>query len=385
MPTEAHGIEARPVTHGPRLHFFGYYDKTPWCPAGDLLLALEADFMDRRPSPEDRATIGVVHLMDGGRFEPLAGTRAWNWQQGCMLQWLPGTESQVVFNDREGDRFVSRVLDVRTGVVARTLPLPVYAVCPDGRQAVSLSFARLFAACPGYGYAGAPDPWAGEAAPAGDGLWHLDLHTGEHRLIYSLAEAAEAAGAAPEEGVLHRFNHAQWAPDGSRFAVLHRWGVPGKSWVTRLLTFGPRGEDPHVLSDHGMVSHYDWRDGEHLLAWARREGVGNRYFLFRDRSGDEPAVVGEGTLTVDGHCSYSPDRRWVLTDTYPDADGIRTLILFEAATGRRIDIGRFHGPTPPDGEIRCDLHPRWSRDGQQVCIDSIHEGGRRQMYVLDVS
>ncbi|MBC8103648.1 MAG: hypothetical protein H7Z41_13810 [Cytophagales bacterium] len=88
---------------------------------------------------------------------------------------------------------------------------------------------------------------------------------------------------------------------------------------------------------------------------------------------------------MDRHCSYSPDRRWILTDTYPDTGGFRTRLLFDPAKEQRIDIGRFHGPTPPGGEIRCDLHPRWSRDGRQVCIDSIHENGRRQVYVLDVS
>jgi hypothetical protein len=75
----------------------------------------------------------------------------------------------------------------------------------------------------------------------------------------------------------------------------------------------------------------------------------------------------------------------VLTDTYPDKDGFRTLLLFDPATETRTDIGRFHGPFPPDGEIRCDLHPRWNRDGTQVCIDSIHEDGKRQVYRFDVS
>jgi hypothetical protein len=158
----------------------------------------------------------------------------------------------------------------------------------------------------------------------------------------------------------------------------------GSPWLTRLLTLGPDGSDPFVLSDHGMISHYDWQDGKTLLAWARREGIGNHYYRFHDRT-TNVEIVGKDVLTVDGHCSYSPDRRWVLTDTYPDKEGFRTLILFDPAQERRIDIGRFHGPTPPDGEIRCDLHPRWNRDGTQVCIDSIHENGARQVYRLDVS
>ena len=380
--------EARPVTGGPRFHFFGYYDKTPWDTSGTRLLCLESTFMDRRPVPDDVAAVGYADLADGCRFVPVGETRAWNWQQGCMLQWVPGSDDEIVFNDRDGGRFVARVLNVRTRA-SRTLPLPVYGLSPNGRDAVSLNFSRLFDLRPGYGYAGVPDAGADDPCPADDGVWHLDLATGAYRLLFSLRDARALAGpgGAVEDGPKdrHRFNHAQWAPDGSRFAVLHRWGPPGGRWRTRLLTFGPGGEDPFVLSDHEMVSHYDWRDGSHLLAWARRQEVGDRYFLFADRSDAMPVVIGEGALTVDGHCSYSPDRRWILTDTYPDREGFRTLLLFDPRSGRRVDIGRFHGPTPPDGEIRCDLHPRWNRDGTAVCIDSIHDGGARQVYVIDVS
>lgn len=95
-------------------------------------------------------------------------------------------------------------------------------------------------------------------------------------------------------------------------------------------------------------------------------------------------IVGEGVLDRDGHCSYSPDRRWILTDSYPDRESYRTLILYRPADHRRIDIGRFYSAKKITGEFRCDLHPRWNRDGTQVCIDSIHEGSR-QLYVLDVS
>ncbi|MBI3971026.1 MAG: hypothetical protein HY332_07025 [Chloroflexi bacterium] len=94
--------------------------------------------------------------------------------------------------------------------------------------------------------------------------------------------------------------------------------------------------------------------------------------------------MGQGVLTEDGHCSYSPDGNWLLTDTYPRRKPYRTLILSDLRTGRRIDVGRFLSPPEITGEIRCDLHPRWSQDGTLVCFDSVHEGSR-QLHVVDVS
>ncbi len=95
--------------------------------------------------------------------------------------------------------------------------------------------------------------------------------------------------------------------------------------------------------------------------------------------------VGKGVLEQDGHPMYSADRRWILTDTYPDDHSHeRILLLFDVITGTRYDIGNFYAD-PGLGKIaRCDLHPRWNRDGTMVCIDSVHED-QRQMYLLDVS
>src|SRR3972149_4639961 len=79
----------QPVTFGPKHHFFGYYEKSPWNASQSLLLAHEASFNDRAPNAEDRLAIGIIHTQDNNRFQPLAETAAWNWQQGAMLQWHP--------------------------------------------------------------------------------------------------------------------------------------------------------------------------------------------------------------------------------------------------------------------------------------------------------
>ncbi|RKY58480.1 MAG: hypothetical protein DRP94_06185, partial [Candidatus Latescibacterota bacterium] len=61
----------------------------------------------------------------------------------------------------------------------------------------------------------------------------------------------------------------------------------------------------------------------------------------------------------------------------------RHLLLFRPEDGKLLEVGKFFSPPELRGEIRCDLHPRWSRDGREVCIDSAHEG-HRQMYVVEV-
>jgi len=371
----------RPVTSGPKHHFFGYYDKSPWDSTGRYMLGMEVGFVDRPPTPEDEVVIGLIDLEEGARWNPIAKTRAWCWQQGCMLQWMPSAPEEIIYNDREGGRFVSRVLDVRTGR-SRTLPLPIYALSPDGSYALTLNFSRVARTRPGYGYVGVPDPYEGEPAPEGDGIWWMDLRTGEHKLIISLAEVASLGHDPTMDDTEHWFNHIQVNTDGTRFLFLHRWKRPDGGWWTRMFTARPDGSELYCVADHGMVSHFDWRDQSHILAWATQRDVGDRFFLFEDLTGRRE-VVGEGVLTENGHCSYSPDRRWILTDTYPDHDSMRHLLLFRPEDGKLLEVGKFFSPPELRGEIRCDLHPRWSRDGREVCIDSAHEG-HRQMYVVEV-
>src|SRR5687768_4249015 len=122
---------ATPVTSGPKHHFFGYYDVTPWDSTGRYLLAGEIDFIDRQPKPGEALTVGMVDLKDNNRYLPFDTTTAWCWQMGARLQWLGSApDREVVYNTVERGRYVAVIRDVRTGKT-RSLPRPIYALSRD--------------------------------------------------------------------------------------------------------------------------------------------------------------------------------------------------------------------------------------------------------------
>jgi len=375
----------RAITRGPGFHWFSYYDKLQFDPSGRYALGMAVNFEHRSPKPDDVIRLGMIDLQDGDRWSELGRSRAWNWQQGAMLQWLPGSKSEVIWNDREGDQFVARILDVKTRRL-RTLPGPVYALSPDARWAVAPDFRRLNDCRPGYGYAGIPDPNASVAVPEDAGIWRMDLRTGKRQLILSFAQAARVPNPHGDwSGAKHWFNHLLVAPDGKRFIFLHRWRGPkeGTSFATRMFTADPDGGNLHVLDPHGRTSHFIWRDPRHVLAWAWHPSRGDKFYLYEDRS-EKVEAIGPEVMTVNGHCSYLPGGRWILNDTYPDQQRLQHLYVYDTRAGKRVELGSFLSPREYTGEWRCDLHPRFSPDGRWVSIDSPHAGHGRQIYLLDL-
>lgn len=387
-------VPVRALTGGPGFHWFGYYDKRQFDPTNRYVLGMKVGFEGRSPEADDAVEIGLIDLQRETSWQKLGESRAWGWQQGCMLQWIPGSRSEVIYNDREGDRFVSRVVDVFSGKT-RTLPRAIYALSPDGRWAVGTEFSRIQDLRPGYGYAGIRDPFYDEKAPASIGLYRLDLQTGQSNLLMSLAEAA----ALPHQGAsvadnFHWFNHLLVNTDGTRVTFLHRWRARREdrqvmartNFVTRMFTINPDGSDRFVIDPSGFTSHFVWRDPTHLCAYTRPEGQPSGFYVLEDKTGKiEPIKTAK--MPVNGHQTYLPGRSnaWLLNDNYAGAtDRDQVPYLYHLPTDRRIDLGRFPAGTDYVGEWRCDLHPRASNDGNFVCIDSTHGGNGRQMYLLDL-
>lgn len=380
----------RQITRGPRFHWFGYYDKFQFSPDNRFVLGNEVDFEHRSPTADDVIRVGMVDLQDGDRWIELGTTRAWNWQQGCMLQWLPGSDREIVWNDRDGDRFVTHILDVNTRR-NRTLPHPIYCLSPDGRTGIAPDFRRLNDCRPGYGYTGIPDPNREVNTPVDAGIWRMDMETGRQALLFSLADAAKIPFTGKPEAAFmpeakHWFNHLLFNTDGSRFFFLHRWrNTPRSGFRTRAFTADRDGKNLFCLDPHGGTSHFIWRDPQHIMAWAWHPSHGEKFYLYKDRT-TEVEVVGPEEMTRNGHNTYVPgtSNQWVLNDTYPDAQRLQHPYLYHLPTRRKVPLGHFLSPAAYAGEWRCDLHPRTSRDGRWVCLDSPHNGGR-QMYLINLS
>jgi hypothetical protein len=385
-PGSAATPEVRAITKGPKYHWFAYYDKLQFDPTSRYVLGNEVDFEHRSPQPGDGIRVGMVDTQDGDRWIELGSTRAWNWQQGCMLQWLPGSKTEVIWNDREGDRFISRVKNVKTGK-ERVLPAPVYTLSPDGKSAIYPDFRRLNDCRPGYGYAGIVDPNKNVRVPEDAGIWHLDIASGKTKLLIPFSEAERIVyPKGYPAGAKHWFNHLLYSTDGSRFIFLHRWrgeAEPITKFSTRMFTADRNGKDLYILDPHGKTSHFIWRDPKHVLAWAWHPSNGDKFYLYEDKT-EKVEAVGPDVMVVNGHCTYLPGNKFILNDTYPDKDRNQNPYLYEVATGKRTSLGMFHSPKEYAGEWRCDNHPRFSPDGKKVCIDSPHAGGR-QMYLIDIS
>lgn len=405
-------VPCRPITQGPQHHFFGYYEKSPWDPSGRYVLAMEVDFNEREPGPNDVARIGLVDTHEHDQFMPITETRAWNWQQGAMAQWV--MDRQIIYNDRHPDGFSAVLFDIFSQE-RRVLPLPIYTLHPNGQSALGIDFGWLHKARGGYGYTLQGTKTA-SGSPAERGIYTLDLGTGASRLIITEQQVIDFEYHPLFRQGTHWIEHLLINSDGSRFLFLHRFSTQDGAIYTRLMTADLNGGNLMCLIN-GMVSHYCWYTPTQILIWGRtrsfgsqvvirtllnkmpfgwvlqflhrqrtgwmrQQVIGDRYMLLIDQS-DQKKPVGVGVLEEDGHPTFSPDGQWMLADTYPDEEHYQALYLYNFKTGRRVDLGRFYSAPEFSKGIRCDLHPRWSRDGKQVCIDSVNNG-TRQMYVLDV-
>jgi len=361
-------------------HFYAsYYGINSFSANQKYATILETEVKYRLPTEDDPATLGMVNL-ETMEFIPLTTTRAWNFQQGCMAHWLATSpDSLIIFNDLRDGKFVSIIMNVHTKKEIKIIPHPVSAVSPNGKEAVSINFGRLRITRTDYGYGGeGQDAKPDEQFPADDGLFLVNLETGEAELVVSLADVKSQVPEVPEEGIEY-FNHTLFSRDGSKIFWLAR-AVPQRN--TTSFTVNKDGTNLlRCFPDGWGGSHFDWLNDDELMITSEFEGKQYSHVLFTVGEKNYKRL-GNGLLDYDGHGTFSPDGKWMITDTYP-RNGLREqkIYLMDMKTQAVLPIGKFVEPEEFRSHWRCDIHCRWSPDGNIIGFNSTHTGSR-QAYII---
>lgn len=433
------------LTNGPKHHLFGFHDLVITNKNCDKYLSLEVDVMNRPQLPGEKVGVGYVKDEE---YIRIGDTEAMNYPQGARQQWIADTEYFVV-NNRVGNVWGCDLYDTTDNKLIDRFESTAHEVSKDGRYAYGLDYARLHRLGV-YGYIGIEDKTKNEAAPANSGIWVIDLKTKEKKLLVSVKDVAEQGQCKVISSAHHFLTHLCLNPSSTRIAFLHRYPLPDGGGMTRLMTIGVDGSGLRCIAQ-GFLSHYHWLDDNTIYIFGRANSaidslrsnpllsspmlvkpmrlakkivrlvmgsgkaaaVGKSFITITDS--DNPVITpfAQDIITVDGHPMTNPTfRNWCINDTYPDAEGVRELMLYNFNKDLRVDMGTFKRVMGPvDMELKelffkgvepsiiqeqdeevfalsrtgynSDLHPRWSADGKIAVFDSIHEG-TRQIYAINV-
>ncbi len=408
-------------------HFFGYYNKSPWNASGNFLLSNRVEKMSEDLTGKEVSEVGYFDLSNNNAYISIDKTTTWNWQMGCQLQWLGGSNNKtdenlkIIYNVRTSQvkqkassayiypDFCSIIYDVNTKTKT-TLPLPIYVVAPNASYFLSVDYSRFQVTHRTIGYSSTVNEPNLENAPKNDGMYFMDLKTNQVKLILSLDDLKNFQNVSSMDKAIHWITHIEISPDSKRILFIHRWSERVEDetcYLHRLFTINKDGTDLSLLecTDHDLpqlrdnfdinsvgffdyeksqyqISHPAWKNNEEIIAWTPHEGK-IAYHLYNYKT-KKVREIAKNILCENGHMTYAPNSNWLLTDTYPDNDtNERLLLLYNEDSNKCYDIGSFYTSPNLGKENRCDLHPRWQQNGLKASIDSVHESIRQQ-YIVDV-
>ncbi|MDE0263402.1 MAG: hypothetical protein OXJ37_13445, partial [Bryobacterales bacterium] len=312
--------------------------------------------------------------------------RGWNVQQGTMLYWNPADpENQFFFNDRDPEtgKVFAVLFDIAAGRRVREYrfddtPVANGGVSFDGKHFAGINYARMARLRLVTGYPGAWDWTEGVSAPEDDGVFLIDIETGQKRLLvsfHSLAEALRREWPAIDSIPLF-INHTLWSRTGERLFFFARgnFGRPGR--INASFTIASDGTDLRRQQTH-IGGHPEWDSGMRMIG-----SIANRQAVFDVDSQKLVELIGDAEMFPDpeGDIALSPDLEW-LANGYKD-DGKVYYVIHNRHTGVTYRAGGYDLFGRVSGNLRCDPAPRWNRTGDALLIPSMMEDGTRQMFVL---
>lgn len=367
------------VNRSPSESFFGYYDKSPENIDGSFTL-LQESVRSTKKMPTCNESISILLKENrSGKCTTIAPSHAYNWQQGAKLHWLD--KEKFIFNFFDSAKREYKAAIYRTdGTISKELGSPMYDTFA-GEYALSLNFDRLNALRPDYGYRCRKAPVNVEDT-INDGVFLIDLERSESQLLISLEQLTKIRPLPTMKDARHKVNHIMIAPNGERFMFMHRWITGKGKRYDRLMIADKDGNNLKIVVDDDMVSHCCWYENHTIVGYLRHNSHGATFYRIDLDRNNEISLLSDKLLHLgDGHPSFHGNL--MVFDSYPDRARMKHLYLYDIEKDELKEVGAFFESMAYFGETRCDLHPRWSPDGNRIYIDSVHEG-KRKLYKIQL-
>jgi hypothetical protein len=398
-PAAQQAARVTQITHGPLHHYFGYIGQSrtvPWSADGRHLLALQVPFQDRLPGAGDAADVCLIDTRNNYAVRVVDRTVGWNPQQGTMFYWNPEhPETQFFFNDRDPatGKVFTVLFDIsENGGRGRRVreyrfedtPVANGGVAQNGGYFLAINYARMARLRPVTGYRDAWDWTKGVGAPTDDGVFRVDVGTGQKTLIVSFAQLKEALrGTVENLDARHFFiNHSLNNRNNDLIYFFCRADfeqqVNGPR-VNAVFTVRPDGSE---LTRHEVFigGHPEWGWGPEIIG--SREGRQAVYDtarrqVVRSLGGPEVFKAPEGDI------SLSPDGSWFVNGHREGEHHHYTFL--DMRTGRVITAPPVFLSTWNNGPLRLDPAPAWNRTSDAIVVPGIAPDGTRQMFLIDLT
>ena len=355
--------------------FCGYYD---YFPISNDCKKLLYQCVKKRANPnEDKSEIGYVDIKTK-KYYKIIDTSAWCWQQGSRLHWSEGNNHIILYNDIDNMDYCTRMFDLNKNEIIKTIKPALYDISKNEKFGISINFSRLQRLRPGYGYYNLADETINEKAPKHDGLFYLDLKTGEKKLLVDLYSLAKSVDKSLNNN--HYINHVSISPNNDKIMFFHIWTEkkwPG--WMTRLCIYDLQTNSLKIIEDKKLVSHYCWIDNKKMIiTCADKDNKSVEYRLY-DIERNDYKVLPEKQLNEDGHPTYIGNDSFI-SDTYPNNNLMQTVFKYDYSKKLKTVYATVFGDPRLTGEYRCDLHPKVKKN--IIVFDTTYKNNKRSILVL---
>lgn len=372
-----------------------------------------------------------------GEWHKIGETDSWNWQQGAMMQWLPGkgNESRIIYNCSRNGHLTSSIHDIITKQNI-DIDWPIYGITPDGKKSISLDLERSYW-CRAYHYQSVANIEKDGRVVEGDGIFEIDLEKNIRRLLIDIKDVIALDPDNDFDEMKHWVEHIMINPKGTRFCFLHRYSPIGNvlQYRTRVCVANIDGSGLQVIPGWNtyMWSHFGWQGSDNFaiytykrpsfykkmeaplankgqtmkktsaimhvrkfaigikkmipIAWLKmilpKNDYYQHYVIDSDGQYKLESEWKQPYFNVDGHPSFTSDGKYMLTDSYPDQNNSRRFIVYNTENQKGVVIANMP-ENSLKGNAPCDLHPKLSHDNQYVVFDST-SSGKHTMLLFNIN